>query len=55
VPVGTSVTIPYRGSLVRGKVLRYDTRVPGREYYVIDTGDGQPLVAPYYRVKQEEA
>jgi len=50
---GDAVTVPYKGKMVKGKVIRYDKGGPEDPFYVVDVGENESPKIPAHKIKEE--
>ena len=50
---GDTVTVPHKGKLVKGKVVRYDKGGPEDPFYVVDVGENESPKIPAHKIKED--
>ena len=50
---GDTVTVPHKGKMVKGKVVRYDKGGPEDPFYVVDVGENESPKIPVHKIKED--
>lgn len=51
--VGATVTVPYKGKMVKGKIVRSDKGDKhGSPFYVVDVGDAESIKVPSHKIEE---